>query len=191
MPPIFFTNRTALRKWFNSNYLTETELWLGYYKVGSGKPSVSWPESVDEALCFGWIDGVRRTKDEHSYMIRFTRRKPASIWSAINIAKVEALIKQELMMPEGLAAYTKRKEQKSKIYSYKNEHKILTAAFEQQFKANKTARTYFTSLAPSYQKTAIHRVVGAKQEITRKRRLETLINDSEAGRKIKPLSYGK
>ncbi len=191
MPPIFFPHKNDLRKWFLGHYLTEKELWLGYHKVGTGKPSISWPESVDVALCFGWIDGIRKSVDEHSYMIRFTKRKHTSIWSAINIAKMEELIKQNLVMPEGLAAFNNRKDHKSKIYSYENEDKILPSSFENQFKANKKAWDYFTSLAHSYQKTAIYWVISAKQERTRLLRLETLINDSEDGRKIAPLSYGK
>jgi len=187
----FFATSKELRKWFAKNHLKEQELWLGYHKVGSGTPSVSWPESVDEAICFGWIDGVRKSIDEQTYVIRFTPRKPGSIWSAINIAKVERLSSEGLMLPEGLAAFEKRKEHKSKIYSYENEEKTLRAAQERQFKANKKVWAWFMNMAPSYRRTAIHWVVSAKQEATRTRRLETLITDSEAGKKIKPLSYDK
>jgi len=191
MEPIFFKNNKELRKWFEQNHDKESEFWLGYYKTHTGQPSVSWPESVDEALCFGWIDAVRKSIDENSYMIRFTKRKPTSIWSTINIAKVEELKTKGLMRPEGLAAFEKRKEHKSKIYSYEKAPEVLTPAYLKQFKANKTAWTNFTAQAPSYQRTAIHWVMTARQEATRDKRIATLIADSEAGRKIKPLSYGK
>jgi uncharacterized protein YdeI (YjbR/CyaY-like superfamily) len=191
MSPLFFPNKSELHKWFTKNHLKEKEFNLGYYKVGLGKPSISWSESVDVALCYGWIDGVRRSIDADSYMIRFTPRKPSSIWSTINIAKVGELIKQGLMRPEGLAAFEKRKEHRSKIYSYESEEKALPPEYESRFKANKQAWEFFKSQAPSYQKTAIHLVVAAKQEVTREKRIATLISDSEAGQKIKALAYNK
>src|SRR5687768_6389102 len=121
MNPVFFPDKTAFRKWLEAHHITEKELLVGFYKVGSGKPSITWPESVDEALCFGWIDGIRKSLNEDSYTIRFTPRKPGSIWSAINIKKVEALSKAGLMYPEGMAAFAKRSEQKSAIYSYEKQ----------------------------------------------------------------------
>jgi len=182
--PQFFKTKADLRKWFAKNYKTAAELHLGYYKTNSGKQSVTWPESVDEALCVGWIDGVRRTIDEESYQIRFTPRKPTSIWSAINIAKVEALTKAGLMLPEGLAAFEKRKDHKSKIYPHETEAKELDAAFVKQFKANKKAWAFFSNLAPSYRKIGIYRVMSPKQEKTRISRLEKLIADCAAERKF-------
>jgi uncharacterized protein YdeI (YjbR/CyaY-like superfamily) len=142
---------------------------------------MTWTQSVDEALCFGWIDGVRKSIDKDSYQIRFTQRKSTSIWSAINIRKVEALTKQGLMQPAGLASFEKRTEVKSKLYSYEKDNVELTQPFIKQFKANKKAWNYFESLAPSYRKVSIHWVMSAKQETTRIKRLNQLISDSAAG----------
>ena len=153
---------------------------VGFYKVGSGKPSMTWSQSVDEALCFGWIDAVRKSIDKESYQIRFTQRKPTSIWSAINIRKIEELTKQGLMRPTGLASFEKRIESKSKIYSYEKDEAALTPNFKKQFKANKKAWEYFQSLAPSYRKVSTHWVMSAKQETTRIKRLNQLITDSAA-----------
>lgn len=187
--PLFFSTPSAFRKWLQKNHEKATELLVGFYKVGSGKQSITWSESVDEALCFGWIDGVRKRIDEESYSIRFTPRKPKSIWSAINIKKVEELSKQGLMHPAGLAAFSKREESKSRIYSYEKEVSTLPDDFLKKFKANQKAWKYFQSLPPSYRNTAIHGVVSARQESTRVKRLEELIRDSEAGQKIKRLRY--
>ncbi len=184
MNPIFFAKQSDFRKWLQKNYKKEKELLVGYYKVGSGKPSLTWPQSVDEALCFGWIDGVRRSIDAEAYCIRFTPRKPGSIWSLINIKKVEELSKQGLMKPEGLAAFELRKDHSSKIYTYENETVPLSEDFEKQFKANKKSWTYFNAQALSYKKVAYAWVMRAKQEATRLNRLLTLIADSEAGKKL-------
>ncbi|MCW3124219.1 MAG: hypothetical protein JWQ38_3711 [Flavipsychrobacter sp.] len=170
-------------------YKKADELFLGYYKISSGKASVTWPESVDEALCFGWIDGVRKSIDEASYFIRFTKRQPSSIWSAVNIAKVEKLQKQGLMKPEGIAAYEKRKEHKSKIYSYERGEVALAAAYEKLFKANKPTWTFFAAQAPSYRKVTIHQVMGAKQEKTQQSRLEKLILASADKKRLSDLSH--
>jgi uncharacterized protein YdeI (YjbR/CyaY-like superfamily) len=175
LQPHFFATKAALRKWFLAHHRSATELLLGYYKVGTGKPSVSWPDSVDEAICVGWIDGVRRSIDEESYMIRFTPRKPASIWSTVNIAKVERLTAAGLMLPEGIAAFEKRKEHKTAIYSYENEAKELDPQYLKQFETNSSAWAYFNAQAPSYRKTAIHSIMSAKQETTRLRRFEKLL----------------
>jgi uncharacterized protein YdeI (YjbR/CyaY-like superfamily) len=183
MTATFFPKQSDFRKWLKGNHKKETELLVGFYKVGSGKPSITWPQSVDEALCFGWIDGVRRSIDEHSYCIRFTQRKITSTWSAVNINKMEELIKKGLMQPAGLASFEKRKENRSRIYSYEKEPAKLADAYVKKFKSNKKAWTFFTSLAPSYQKLGIHRVMDAKQEKTQLSRLEKLISESEAGRK--------
>ena len=183
MKPTFFSNQSDFRKWLEKNHNKETELLVGFYKVGSGKSSMTWSQSVDEALCFGWIDAVRKSIDKDSYTIRFTHRKPNSIWSAINIKKVEELTKQGLMQPGGLAAFEKRKESKSRIYSYEKEPAKLAAVYEKKFKANKKAWAFFKSLSPYYQKLGVHRVMDAKQEKTQISRLEKLIKESEAGRK--------
>ena len=183
MKPTFFFKQSDFRKWLAKNHKKEIELLVGFYKVGSGKLSMTWSQSVDEALCFGWIDAVRKSIDKDSYTIRFTHRKPSSIWSAINIKKVEELTKQGLMKPAGLAAFEKRKENKSRIYSYEKEASKLAPAYEKKFKANKKGWAFFNSLSPYYQKLGVHRVMDAKQEKTQISRLEKLIKESEAGRK--------
>ncbi len=185
----FFKTQLEFRAWLEKNHDKAAELFVGFYKVGSGKPSMSWGESVDQALCFGWIDGLRKSVDDESYFIRFTPRKATSIWSAVNIKKVEELIAKKLMQPAGLASFNLRKEHKSKIYSYEKEPAALSAAFLKKFKANKAAWKYFQSMPPSYQKTVIHHVMSAKQEATRIKRLDELIADSGAGRKIKSQRY--
>ncbi len=185
----FFSNQFEFREWLEENHEKETELFVGYYKVNSGKPSMMWSESVDQALCFGWIDGVRKSIDDVSYFIRFTKRKPNSIWSGVNIKKIEELKKQGLIKPAGIAAFNLRNESRSKIYAYEKEVVKLSEDFEARFRANKKAWSFFQSLPPSYHKSAINWVMSAKQETTKVKRLEELIRDSEAGRKIKRLSY--
>jgi uncharacterized protein YdeI (YjbR/CyaY-like superfamily) len=125
MEPIFFETQADFGKWLRAHAGKETELLVGFYKTGSGKPSITWPQSVDEALCFGWIDGVRKSLGPESYTIRFTPRKPTSIWSAVNIKKVAELTEKGLMQPAGLAAYAKRKEERSAIYAFENEEMVL------------------------------------------------------------------
>src|SRR6187549_1655499 len=178
MKPTFFPAQSHFRKWLEKYHEKETELLVGFYKVGSGKASMTWPQSVDEALCFGWIDGVRKSIDKDSYQIRFTQRKSTSIWSAINIRKIEELTKGGLMQPAGLASFEKRTESKSKIYSHERDEVEFTQDFKKQFKANKKAWDYFQSLAPSYRKLSIHWIMGAKQETTRVKRLNQMISDS-------------
>ncbi|MDQ2718274.1 MAG: YdeI/OmpD-associated family protein [Bacteroidota bacterium] len=186
---IFFTNQSDFRKWLEKNHDKMSELLVGFYKAGSGKPSMTWSQSVDEAICFGWIDGVRKSIDDESYCIRFTPRKPRSIWSAVNIKKVEALIRQELMHSAGLSAFSKREENRSAIYAYEREAATLSNDFINKFKSNRKAWIFFKSLAPSYQRTAIHWVMSAKQETTKAKRIDELIRDSEAAKKIKSLNY--
>jgi uncharacterized protein YdeI (YjbR/CyaY-like superfamily) len=181
MAPTFFAKQSDFRKWLQKNHKRETELLVGFYKVGSGKPSMTWSQSVDEALCFGWIDGVRKSIDKDSYQIRFTRRKSTSIWSAINIKKIEELTKEGLMEPAGFASFENRKESKSKIYAYENAEVKLSTEFEKLFKANKKAWEYFQSLAPSYKKLSTHWVMRAKQDTTKIKRLKELIEESEKG----------
>lgn len=178
MTPVFFSDQLAFRVWLEENHRTATELIVGYYKVSTGKPSMTWSESVDQAICFGWIDGIRRSIDEASYCIRFTPRKSTSVWSAINIQKVEKLTSEGMMHPAGLEAYSKRKEEKSKIYAYENEQKELSAHFKKLFKANKAAWDFFVKQAPSYQKVILNWIVTAKQEKTRLSRLEKAISAS-------------
>ena len=184
MKPVFFAQQADFRKWLDKNHKKETELMVGFYKVGCNKPSITWPQSVDEALCFGWIDGVRKNIDEESYSIRFTPRKPNSIWSAINIKKIEVLTRNGLMKPEGLAIFDLRKENKSKIYSYEKVAVPLRKDLEKKFTTNKKAWYFFKAQAPSYQKLCIHQIMDAKQETTRVNRLEKLIAVSEDGKRI-------
>jgi len=184
MTPKFFAEQIDFRRWLETNYDKETELLVGFYKVGSGKPSMNWSQSVDEALCFGWIDGVRRSIDADSYSIRFTPRKAKSVWSAVNIKKVAELSEKGLMQPAGLEAFAKREESKSRIYAYENAPAKLSADFEKKFIANKKAWEFFSTQAPSYQKRAIHWVMTAKQAATQYNRFEKLIGESENGRKI-------
>jgi len=187
--PTFFRTQASFRKWLEKNHDKAKELLVGFYKVNSGKQSMTWSESVDEAICFGWIDGLRRSINQESYSIRFTPRRPGSIWSAINIKKVDDLSKKGLMFPSGLVAFEKREEKKSAIYSYEKAPENLSDDFSKKFKSNKKAWEFFESMAPSYQRTAIHWVMNAKQEGTKLKRLDELIKDSEAGRKIKSLNY--
>lgn len=188
---VFFPTQKHLRKWFEKNHKKEKELLAGYYKISSGKPSVTWSQSVDEALCFGWIDGIRRSIDQESYCIRFTPRNPKSNWSAINIKKVEELTKLGLMKPEGLKAFGYRGEEKSRIYSYENNTVEFEKSFEKIFKANKKAWTFYQTTTPTYRKVTTRWVMSAKQESTRLKRLNELIKDCAAGRKIKAMSYGE
>lgn len=157
---------------------------VGYYKVGTKKPSITWSESVDQALCFGWIDGVRRTIDDESYCIRFTPRKANSIWSAINIQKVEKLSKSGRMTPAGLKAFALRKEDKSRVYSHEKTPAKLAPPYEKQFKKNKSAWDFFQQQAPSYKKVILHWIMSAKQEKTQLSRLEKAINTSAEKRRI-------
>ncbi|MBU2491266.1 MAG: YdeI/OmpD-associated family protein [Bacteroidetes bacterium] len=192
MDPLFFRNKNELRKWFDKNHNLLTEQWIGYYKVNSGKESVTWSESVDEALCFGWIDGIRKSIDDKSYKIRFTPRKPSSSWSAVNISKIEKLTQLGLMKPEGISAFNKRKDNKSKLYSYEQKSIKLDKKYIDIFKSNKKAWQFFDEkLAVSYQKISIRWVMSAKREETRLGRLRKLINSSSVEEKIPELQKYK
>lgn len=180
----FFSNQSEFREWLEKHHKTASELLVGFYKVNSGKPSMSWSQSVDEALCFGWIDSVRKSIDEESYCIRFTPRKKTSIWSAVNIKKVEELIESGLMTEMGLQAFNHRKENKSKIYSHENPLP-LDADYEKIFRDNKMAWDFFTKQAPSYQKVITHWIMSAKQEKTQLSRLEQAIRESNQEKRMK------
>lgn len=187
MKPIFFKNQSELRKWLKKNHLSEQELILGLYKKGTGKENVTWSQAVDEALCFGWIDGISRRIDEERWQIRLTPRKPNSIWSNVNINKIKLLTDNRLMYPKGIEAFSKRKEENSGIYAFETEEKQLSIEFTAQFKANIKAWDFFHSQPPGYKKTALHYVMTAKQEATRQKRINDLIADSEAGLRLKQL----
>jgi uncharacterized protein YdeI (YjbR/CyaY-like superfamily) len=179
MEPIFFHTQKEFRVWLEKNHQTITELQVGFYKVKSGKISMSWSESVDQALCFGWIDGVRKSIDDDSYKIRFTPRKKTSIWSAVNIKKIEILIAQNLMQPAGLEIYKQRSDKNTEGYSSASRIQKLPSEYEKTFKSNNKAWKYFQSLAPSYKKSSIHWVMSAKRQETQEKRLNELIAESE------------
>jgi len=182
--PTFFADPSEFRAWLEKHHEREQELFVGFYKKGSGRPSITWPEAVDEALCFGWIDGVRKSLGADSYMIRFTPRKPGSTWSAVNVGRVQELSRLGRMRPAGLEAFEKRSEAKTGTYSYEQkEEASLEKAEEKQFRANKAAWEFFQSQPPWYRRTAIWRVVSVKREETRKKRLAKLIEESAQGRR--------
>ena len=185
--PKFFANAAAFREWLEKHSSTARELIVGFHKVGTGKPSIKWAESVDEALCFGWIDGVRHRIDGSSYQIRFAPRQEDSIWSAVNIARAEALEREGRMTKAGREAFARRTERRSTVYSYEQEGALTFSPEERgRFQANPRAWDFFTHAAPSYQRTSIFWVVSAKQDATRERRLTKLIEACAAGEKLMP-----
>ena len=185
MKATFFGSPAAFRRWLEENHALACELLVGFYKRDSQKPSITWPESVDEALCFGWIDGIRKRVDEVSYTIRFTPRKPTSNWSSVNIRRVHELTSLGLMHPAGLKAFERRDEKKSAIYSYEQRHSAkFTPELEKEFRANKKAWDFFRSQAPGYQKMATYWVMSAKREETRRGRLAKLMERYENGRRL-------
>jgi uncharacterized protein YdeI (YjbR/CyaY-like superfamily) len=194
MKPTFFPTPGDFRAWLERHHDTAPELLVGYYKKGSGKPSITWPESVDEALCFGWIDGIRRTIDEESYTIRFTPRRPRSNWSLVNLKRVAELTKLGRMQPAGLSVFEARDPKRPGAYSFeqrraeRNAGLKLASAYEKQFKANAKAWAFFKSQAPYYQRVTSWWVMSAKKEETQLKRLATLIDDSAHGRRIGPMA---
>ena len=188
MNPKFFESPAKFRAWLKANHLKCTELWVGFRKKHTGLPSITWPESVDQALCFGWIDGVRKSLDESSYMIRFTPRRAGSTWSQINIRRARELERLGLMQSSGRKAFESRDAVQTMRYSFEREHAKLPIALERMLKANKLAWSFFQSQPPSYRRTATWWVMTAKREETRVRRLSTLIEDSAAGRRVKSVA---
>ncbi|MBV7541432.1 YdeI family protein [Acidovorax sp. sic0104] len=183
--PTFFATPAAFRRWLQQHAAQSTELLVGFHKVGSGRPCMTWSESVDEALCFGWIDGVRRRIDEHSYSIRFTPRKPSSIWSAVNIAKMEQLQAAGRMTPAGLAAFSHRKSDKSAIYSHEQAAAAeLPAPQLREFQRHKKAWQFFEAAPAGYRKSMLHWVTSAKRAETRDSRFAQLLAASQAGERI-------
>ena len=184
MKPTFFKTPAEFRAWLKKHHKTAKEIVVGYYKKASGKPTMTWQESVDEALCFGWIDGIRRKYGEDSYGNRFTPRRPGSNWSAININRVEELTKLKRMQPAGLEAFARRTAAKSRVYTY--EQKDIPAfepKLEKRFRANKEAWAFFQTLPPYYRKGEIRWVNSAKQEETKLRRLDKVIAACASGRR--------
>jgi uncharacterized protein YdeI (YjbR/CyaY-like superfamily) len=187
--PTFFAKPAELRDWLERNHATANELLIGFYKRGSGKPSITWQELVDEELCYGWIDGVRKGIDDISYANRITPRTPRSTWSAINIARAKELIRLGRMRPAGLKAFERRTDERSAIYSYEQRKNArLDPAAERSFRGKRKAWTFFEAQPASYRRAAIWWVISAKREETRQKRLATLIGDSQNGRTIGPLS---
>lgn len=186
MKPTFFATPADFRKWFEKNHDTAAELLVGFYKKGSGKPSITWPESVDEALCFGWIDGVRRSIDAESYSIRFTPRRARSIWSNVNTKRVAELTKQGRMHASGLEAYKARDPKRSGVYAFEQRQKDqeLDPALEAKIRRNKKAWAFFQAQPPGYRRLMSVYVMSAKKEETRLRRLARLIDDSAAGQRV-------
>ena len=186
MKATFFPTPADFRRWLKTHHKTVRELWVGFHKKATGRPSISWPESVDEALCFGWIDGVRRTIDGESYMIRFTPRRPGSIWSHVNTRRATALIRLGRMQPAGLAAFKKRDAKKTGVYSFEREHARLSEDAEARFRKNRAAWRFFEAQPPGYQRLAIFYVTSARQAATQARRLDRLIQECAAGRRLGP-----
>lgn len=184
MTPIFFKSPQEFRKWLETHHKQESEVLVGYYKVKTGKPSMTWSESVDQAICFGWIDGIRRSLGPESYSIRFTPRRKNSNWSAVNIKKVKDLTAAGLMREAGQKAYELWTEKKSNVYSYEKTPAVLTPEFERIFKKNTAAWDFFINQAPSYRKGIIHWIMSAKKEETRVSRLTRTINQSEQQKRV-------
>jgi uncharacterized protein YdeI (YjbR/CyaY-like superfamily) len=184
MKPKFFKRQPDFRRWLKTHHAKEAELWVGFYKKDSGKASITWPESVDAALCFGWIDGLRKSIDAISYKIRFTPRKQRSTWSAVNIKRTGELIAQGLVQPAGLTAFAVREENRSGIYAYEQRSAELPDQYAKKLKQNKAAWKFFQAQPASYRKAANWWVLSAKKEETRLKRLDTLIDDSAHERTI-------
>jgi len=188
--PIFFPTPSKFRAWLEKYHESRQELWVGFHKKSSGKPSLTWPESVDEALCFGWIDGLRKSVDEVSYTIRFTPRKPRSTWSAINIKRAQELHTAGKMSAAGLEAFAKRSDDRSAIYSYEQRKSAQFGVTDgKKFRDNQAAWSFFQSQPPSYRRVATYWVTSAKKEETKARRLGILIECSARGESIDPMKH--
>ncbi|MGZ4267817.1 MAG: YdeI/OmpD-associated family protein [Solirubrobacteraceae bacterium] len=186
--PCFFATPAQLRAWLAARHETEQELLVRLYKKGVGEPSVTWPELVDELLCVGWIDGVRRGIDDRSYSIRITPRKARSTWSAVNVRRFAELEAEGRVLPAGRAAFARRDEARTAIYAYEREEATFDEDHETRFRAHAEAWAFFSAVAPSYRRVATHWVVSAKRPETRERRLVQLIADSAAGRRLRHLT---
>jgi uncharacterized protein YdeI (YjbR/CyaY-like superfamily) len=191
LKPKFFKSPADLRKWFEAHHASAPELWVGFFKKDSGKASVTWPQSVDEALCFGWIDGIRKGIDDRTYKIRFTPRKSRSAWSAVNIKRAGELVDQGLMRSAGLKAFAAREENRSGIYSYEQRSPELPEQYAKQLKGNLPAWKFFQAQPASYRKAVNWYVLSAKKEETRLKRLNHLINHSAQGQRIPQFTITK
>jgi uncharacterized protein YdeI (YjbR/CyaY-like superfamily) len=188
MDVTFFGSSSEFRAWLTEHHDRAKEIWIGFYRKGTGRSGITYAEAVDQALCFGWIDGIRKRIDDDSYANRFTPRRRGSTWSAVNVGRVGELTEQGLMQPAGLAAFAARDEAKTNRYSFEQGTVVLDAAYEQRFREYATAWTFFQAQPPSYRRTAIWWVMSAKREETRLRRLTTLIDDSAHGRRLAMLA---
>jgi uncharacterized protein YdeI (YjbR/CyaY-like superfamily) len=188
--PTYFATEADFRRWLAANHERAGELLVGFWKKGTGKPSIDWPQARDQALCFGWIDGVRRSLGDEAYTIRFTPRRKGSIWSNVNVARYDALTKAGQMTPAGVRAYEENKG-KTGVYAYENQLKELTEAETDEFRRNRAAWADWERRPPSYRKVVLHWVTGAKRPETRAKRLATLIEDSAAGRKVGAYDIGR
>jgi uncharacterized protein YdeI (YjbR/CyaY-like superfamily) len=184
MKPTHFKSPSDFREWLEENHDRASELWVGFYKKGSGKTGITYQEALDEALCFGWIDGVRKSVDEASYTNRFTPRKPGSNWSEVNVKRVGELTAEGRMRPPGVDAFERRDQEKTKQYSYEARSRELDSAYQKRFKANRRAWAFWSSQPPYYRRVASWFVMSAKKEETRLKRLATLIEISERGERL-------
>lgn len=191
MKPTFFKGLPAFRAWLARHPASERELLVGFHHVGSGRGGLTYPDARDEALCFGWIDGIRRNHDATSYTIRFTPRKRDSVWSAVNLGRVRALKAEGRMQPAGLEVFDARDRKKARLYSFENRARGLDRGATKQLKANARAWAWYRAQAPWYRRTAAWWVMSAKKEETRSRRLATLIASSARGRKAPPFILGR
>lgn len=179
---IFFASQDEFSHWLEQHHQSETEVWVGYFKKSTGRATLNWSDSVDVALCIGWIDGIRKSVDAERYKIRFTPRKKGSVWSAVNVKKVEALIESGDMRPEGLELFHARKDAEG--YSVDSMNVELAKAYQDRLKANAKAWEFFEALAPSYRRQSVYWVMSAKRDVTQLKRLETLIASFEAGERV-------
>ncbi|HEU5203329.1 MAG TPA: YdeI/OmpD-associated family protein [Candidatus Limnocylindrales bacterium] len=180
---IFFASPAELRAWFDAHHETADELWVGYHRKATGRPTVTWPEAVGEALCVGWIDGVRYRLDDERNAQRFTPRRKGSFWSAINTRRAGELIAEGRMRPAGLRAFEARSPEKTAIYSYERDTAAFTKEQQARFEADEPAWAFFRTQAPSYRRSITHWVSSAKRDETRERRFEKLLEDSRRGRR--------
>ena len=188
MRPTYFRTPAEFRAWLREHHDTEAELWVGFYKKGSGTPSITWSEAVDEALCYGWVDSIRRSVDDQRYTNRFTPRKPSSNWSEVNIRRVEELTRRRRMRAPGRKAFEARQPKKTGTYSYEQRYDVrLPPDLDRRFRASKNAWAWFREQPAGYRSTALYWVMSAKTQETRERRLTTLIKDSSKGRRVPPL----
>jgi uncharacterized protein YdeI (YjbR/CyaY-like superfamily) len=188
---LVFSTAADFRAWLEEHHATDSEAWIGYYRRGVPKTSQTYDEAVDQALCFGWIDGITYRVDDEVTTNRFTPRRKGSYWSAINIAKVERLQAAGMMADAGMRAFDARDTSARAPYSYENRPSDLPAEMLARLSANDAARAYWEGQSPSYRRAVAFWVTSAKQEATRERRFTQLLADCEAGRPIKSMAYGR